>query len=92
MGLSGNLDRHVGWSGASIRLQKKKKIPKWCELSFEMLGHHVSGSSLELQATQSPGSGGLGLLLGKDARGAWRSWGGMWEREARKVRDLGGGT
>ena len=54
-----------------------------------MLGHHVSGSSLELQATQRPGSGGLGLLSGKDARGARRSWGGMWEREARKVRNLG---
>lgn len=47
-----------------------KKIPKWCEVSFETLGHHVSGSSLELQATQRPGSGGLGLLSGKDARGA----------------------
>lgn len=90
MGLSRQLDRRVGWRGASIRLHQK--IPKWCELSFEMLGHHVSGSSLELQATQSPGSGGLGLLYGKDARGAWRSWGGMWEREARKARDLDGGS
>ena len=48
--------------------------------------------ALSSRATQSPGGGGLGLLQGQDAKRARRSWGGAWETEARKARDLGGGT
>ena len=64
------LSRHLGWRvGWEVRaLGSTCKSPKWCELPFEMLAHHVSGSRFEFLATQR--HGGVGGCGGGDGEGA----------------------
>ena len=51
------LSRHLGWRvGWEVRaLGSTCKSPKWCELPFEMLAHHVSGSRFEFLASKDMG-------------------------------------